>query len=86
MKDNKPSKLAGAALTCMESAVRDELVKNAKLGQYVVVERKDGHLFELKAAVENCSPLDVEGIDLGISTEEVVWFVREGRNRYGEGV
>ena len=30
------------------------------------------------------SPLDVEGIDLGVTTEEIVGFVREGRSRYGE--
>jgi len=33
---------------------------------------------------ENRSPLDVEGVDLGISTEEIVGIVRESRSRYGE--
>ena len=44
----------------------------------------EGHLFELKAATETRSPLDVKGVDLGISTEEIVSIVREGRSRYGE--
>ena len=29
------------------------------------------------------SPLDVEGVDLGVTTDEIVSMVREGRGRYG---
>ena len=29
------------------------------------------------------SPLDVEGVDLGVTTDEIVAVVREGRERRG---
>lgn len=29
------------------------------------------------------SPLDVEGVDLGVTTDEIVNMIREGRERYG---
>ena len=60
------------------------LLDKADRGERVRIRRKDGHLFELKAATERRSPLDVEGVDLGISTEEIVGIVRESRSRYGE--
>lgn len=43
--------------------------------------REDGMLNSSK---KPCSPLDVEGVDLGVTTEEIVGFVREGRSRYGD--
>jgi hypothetical protein len=60
------------------------LLDKADRGECIRIRRKDGHLFELKAATEISSPLDVKGIDLGVTTEEIVGFVREGRSRYGE--
>jgi hypothetical protein len=32
------------------------------------------------------SPLDVEGIDLNITTDEIVQFIREGRSMYSTGL
>ena len=32
---------------------------------------------------KKASPLDVEGIDLGVMTDEIVNMIREGRERYG---
>ena len=32
---------------------------------------------------KKASPLDIEGVDLGMTTDEVVSMVREGRGRYG---
>ena len=32
---------------------------------------------------KKASPLDVEGVDLGVTTDEIVDMVREGRGRYG---
>lgn len=29
------------------------------------------------------SPLDAEGVDLGVTTDEIVNMIREGRERYG---
>lgn len=60
------------------------LLEKADRGECIRIRRKDGHLFELKAATEISSPLDVDGVDLGVTTEEIVGFVREGRSRYGE--
>jgi len=34
---------------------------------------------------ETGSPLDVEGVDLGVSTPEIVDMVRESRSRYEVG-
>jgi hypothetical protein len=31
----------------------------------------------------NHSPLDVNGIDMDLSKEEIIEFIHEGRNKYG---
>ncbi len=41
--------------------------------------RKDGRVFVIRPEAPRDSPLDVEGIDLKVSTDEVVRFIREGR-------
>jgi len=41
--------------------------------------RKDGRVFVIRPEARKDSPLDVEGIDLKVSTDEVVRFIREGR-------
>ncbi|MDH7485063.1 MAG: type II toxin-antitoxin system Phd/YefM family antitoxin [Anaerolineae bacterium] len=48
----------------------------------VRVKRKDGQIFVIKPEQQAGSPLDVEGIDLDISTAEIVQFVQEGRRVY----
>ena len=45
----------------------------------VRVKRKDGQTFVIKPEQKAGSPLDVEGIDLGITTTEIVQFIRESR-------
>ena len=45
----------------------------------VRVKRKDGQTFVIKPERKTDSPLDVEGIDLGITTTEIVQFIRESR-------
>lgn len=47
----------------------------------VRIRRADGQTFVLKSENPKRSALDVAGIDLGVSTEEIVEFVREGRER-----
>ena len=47
----------------------------------VRIKRKNGQVFILKPESTKRSALDVTGIDLGISTKEIVEFVREGRER-----
>ncbi len=45
----------------------------------VRVKRKDGQTFVIKPEQKAGSPLDVEGIDLGITTSEIVQFIHESR-------
>lgn len=45
----------------------------------VRVKRKDGQVFIIKPETTLGSPLDVEGIDLQLTKEEIVAFIHEGR-------
>ena len=45
----------------------------------VRIRRKDGQVFVVKPDYESGSPLDIEGVTLNISTDELVTIVREGR-------
>ncbi len=47
----------------------------------VRIRRKDGEVFVVRPEEGNASPLDVPGLDLGLSREEIVRFVRAGRRR-----
>lgn len=55
------------------------LLDEALSGRRVIIRRKDGRLFELRPAPATGSPLDVETVDLDVSTEEIVGFIQEGR-------
>ena len=56
--------------TLLEQAVREGEVK---------IKRKDGQTFVIRPERRVGSPLDVKGIDLGITTSEIVRFIQEGR-------
>jgi PAS domain-containing protein len=58
----------------LETAVREGEIR---------VRRKDGQIFVIILVSTGRSPLDVEGIDLGLSKEEIVEFIHEGR-KYSE--
>ena len=45
----------------------------------VRIKRKDGRIFVIKPEVKKGSPLDVDGIDLNITTHEIIDFIHEGR-------
>ena len=45
------------------------------------IKRTNGQVFILKPEGAKRSALDIAGIDLGVTTEEIVEFVREGRER-----
>ena len=47
----------------------------------VRIKRDNGQVFVLKPEKGKRSAFDVAGIDLGVSTKEIVEFVREGRER-----
>ncbi len=57
------------------------LLERASEKGEVRIKRANGEVFILKPEKKR-SALDVKGIDLGISTEEIVEFVREGRERF----
>ena len=61
--------------TILEDAARDGEVR---------VKRRDGRVFVIRPQAVRQSPLDVGGLDLGLSAEEIVQFVREGRRMYDE--
>jgi len=54
------------------------LEKAAEEGE-VRIKRKDGRVFIVKVQPRADSPLNVKGIDLGITTDEIVQFIQEGR-------
>ncbi|MCF6264709.1 MAG: type II toxin-antitoxin system Phd/YefM family antitoxin [Xanthomonadales bacterium] len=47
----------------------------------VQINRRDGQSFILKPISTKGSPLDIKGIDVDISTEEIVAIIRAGRER-----
>lgn len=42
--------------------------------------KKDDTTFELKAIVENKSPLDVKGLNLNLQVDEIVDYIKESRS------
>jgi hypothetical protein len=54
------------------------LDKAAQEGE-VRVKRKDGQVFVIRPVDSDDSPLNVEGIDLGLTVDEILEFIQEGR-------
>jgi hypothetical protein len=59
------------------SAVLDE----AKREGAIRIRRRDGQVFVLRSELNSRSPLDVKGLNLDISPEEINQFIREGRRK-----
>lgn len=59
------------------SSVLDKAKKDGE----VLVRRKDGSVFVIRPVSPSGSPLDVEGIDIDLTAEEIVDIVREIRER-----
>jgi len=57
------------------------ILDEAKREGIVCIKKRDGDTFYIKPARSKKSPLDIEGVDLGISASEIVDVVREGRER-----
>jgi hypothetical protein len=57
------------------------ILEKAKTEGQVLIKRKDGSLFAIQPVPKQESPLDVEGIDVGLSAAEIVDIVREIRER-----
>jgi antitoxin (DNA-binding transcriptional repressor) of toxin-antitoxin stability system len=58
------------------------LLDQAKEEGAVQIARKDGQLFMLTPGTPQKSPLDIAGVALNLTTDEIVEFVREGRDRF----
>lgn len=56
------------------------LDKAAREGE-VRIRRRDGQEFVIRPIVHADSPLDVPGVDLGLTREEILQFIREGRRQ-----
>ncbi len=59
--------------TLLDQAVKEGEVK---------IKRKDGQTFVVRPERKKGSPLDVGGLDLGLTTDEIVAFIREGRREF----
>ena len=57
------------------------VLEKAEVEGEVCIKGEKGRLFTLKPDLRRRSPLDVEGVDLDISREEIVSIVRESRER-----
>ncbi len=57
------------------------LLEEAKKEGAVCIKKRDGESFYLKPVEPKKSPLDIKGVDLEISSSEIVDIVREGRER-----
>ena len=57
------------------ASVLDKAVQEGE----VRIKRKDGQVFVIRLVTSDDSPLDVEGVDLGLTAEEILEFIQEGR-------
>ena len=57
------------------------ILDEAKWEGVVCVRKRNGETFYIKPAQTGRSPLDVKGVDLGLSAREIVDSIREGRER-----
>ena len=56
-----------------------EVLDQASQEGAVRIRRRDGRTFVIRPERSNASSLDVEGVELGVTTAEVVGFIRESR-------
>ena len=57
------------------------VLEKARSEGKVLIKRKDGSVFVIQPVSNRESPLNVKGIDLGLSASEIVDIVREIRKR-----
>jgi len=57
------------------------VLEKAKVEGGVLITRRDGTVFEILPVTRKEFPLDVRGIDLGLSADEIVRIIRETRER-----
>ncbi len=60
------------------------VLDDAKANGVVCIKRRNGETFYIRPAISQGSPLDIEGVDLDLSADDIVEIVRGGRERdYG---
>jgi antitoxin Phd len=57
------------------------VLDEAKAGIEVRIKRRDGSVFALRPVQSTRSPLDVPGVDTGLSAEDILGALRESRER-----
>ena len=57
------------------------VLEKAKEEGIICISKRNGESFYLTPVKAKKSPLDIEGIDLSLSRDEIVSIVQEGRNR-----
>ena len=57
------------------------ILDEAKKDGAVCIKKRDGQVFYIKPAKSKRSPLDIKGVNLGVSSSEIVDIIREGRSR-----
>ena len=57
------------------------ILEVAKQEGVVCITKRDGEAFHVTPVKPKKSPLDVEGVDLGLSRDEITSLVNEGRER-----
>ena len=57
------------------------ILDEAKREGVVCIKKRDGETFYLKPAGAKSSPLDVEGVDHGLNSADIIAVIRDGRER-----
>lgn len=57
------------------------LLEKAKQEGEIIIKKKDGTFFSVKPLKLRKSPLDVRGVNVNISSDEIVDIIRETRER-----
>ena len=58
-----------------------DILNQAQKKGEIFIKRKDGSLFSLKPLTKSGSPLDVTGVDVNISKEEIAEYLKDIRER-----
>jgi hypothetical protein len=56
------------------------LLEEARKEGFVRIRRKDGQEFIIQPEQSKASPLDIQGIPLGMTGQEIIEFIHEGRS------
>ena len=57
------------------------VLNKAKTDGEVIIQKKDGSAFIIKSYTAKKSPLDVKGIDVNISSAEIIDSIQDSRKR-----